>query len=107
MNRYEGMFIFTQSVKTDDVDDALVAVRQEIEKLGGSVDSSTRLGKRTFARPLRKQEAGEYAVVNFRLAGGDLDALRARYKLSEQVLRTQFMRLGDRAGEATRGKSDG
>ena len=93
MNRYEGMFILLGSSEGEEVEAALGRVRAEIEKLGGEVDSTTRLGKRAFARPLKKREAGQYAVLSFRLDGGKLDALRARYKLSEDVLRVQFIRL--------------
>jgi ribosomal protein S6 len=106
------MFIFTDAVKTDDVEQAVGVAREEIEKLGGSVDSTTRLGKRSFARVLKKQDAGQYAVVTFRLESGQLDALRARYRLNEQILRVQFIRLKPGAAEAvatgtTKEKSDG
>jgi len=93
LNRYEGMFIFAADVGADDVDAALEEVTNEIKKLEGEVESATRLGKKSFARPLKKQEAGQYAVVHFRFDGKRLDALRARYKLNEKVLRTQIVRL--------------
>jgi len=88
------MFILSDVVKADDVDEALNSVRAEIERLGGEVDSMTRLGKRVFARPLKKQEAGQYAVSNFSIEAAKLDALRKRFKLMEEVLRVQFVRAG-------------
>ncbi len=100
MNRYEGMFILLGSSEGEEVEAALGRVRAEIEKLGGEVDSTTRLGKRAFARPLKKREGGQYAVVDFHMDGGQLDALRARYKLSEDVLRVQFIRLKEKPEEA-------
>ena len=112
MNRYEGMFIFTDLVKTDDVDAAVIAVREEIEKMDGVVEYSTRLGKRAFARPLRKQESGQYAVVTFTCDGTKLTELSRRYNLMEQILRVQFIKLSDEASvpvpaEATSEKSNG
>jgi ribosomal protein S6 len=102
------MFIFTDAVKTDDVDAAITAVREEIEKLGGEVEYNTRLGKRTFARPLRKQDAGQYAVVTFAFDGARIAELRSRYKLMEQVLRVQFMKLQEKeAVAASDGASNG
>lgn len=100
MNRYEGMYIFSERVKTDDLDAATNKVREVIEAAGGEIESATRIGKRTFARPLQKQEAGQYAVITFRIGGEKLDDLKARYKLSEEVLRVQFIRLEDEAAPA-------
>ena len=50
-------------------------VRMEIEKLGGKLTSSTRLGKREFARPMQKQQGGHYGLIAFRLAGDKEAAL--------------------------------
>lgn len=107
MNRYEGMFIFSDAVKADDVDDAVAKAREEIEKQGGEVESNTRLGKRSFARTLKKQEAGHYAVITFKLAADKIDTLKARYRLNEQVLRCQIIRLSGAEMAAAVEKSDG
>ena len=53
MNKYEAMIIFRENLKDTDWDGAVEAVRAEIEKLGGKLTSSTRRGKRAFARPLQ------------------------------------------------------
>ena len=66
-------------------------MKVELEKLGGTLESSTRLGKRSFARPLRKKKGGIYAVLMFRLEGGQIDALKRRLKLATNVFRAQFM----------------
>jgi ribosomal protein S6 len=57
---YEGLFIFPEMLEDEQLDQAIDAVKTEIEKLGGSLESSTRLGKRSFARPMRKKKAGIY-----------------------------------------------
>ena len=91
MNKYEAMVIFRESLKDTEWDDAVEAVRAEIEKLGGGVTSKTRLGKRDFARPMQKQQSGHYGLVAFRLAGDKVAALQARLKLNEQVFRVQVV----------------
>ena len=93
MTRYEGMFILTDVGKPEEQEDRLGVVREEIEKLGGTVVSTTRLGKRTFVRVLQKQDAGLYAVITFDIDGAQLPALHARYNLSADVIRAQFIRV--------------
>jgi len=92
MNLYEGMFIFPDRFKEEEIDGLLKNARAEIERLGGVVVSTTRLGRRAFARPIRKTNSGHYAVVSFKCGGEQLPMLHARFKLSEDVLRVQVVR---------------
>lgn len=91
MKKYEAMIIFRESLKETDWDAAVDAVRTEIEKLGGHFASCTRLGKREFARPLKKETAGHYALAAFELPGDKVAALQARLKLDEQIFRVQIV----------------
>ncbi len=88
---YEGLFIFPETLEEAQLDQAIDAVKTEIEKLGGTLDSSTKLGKRSFSRPLRKKKAGNYVVIMLRLDGVQLDAFKRRLKLATNVFRSQFM----------------
>ncbi|MDD3275462.1 MAG: 30S ribosomal protein S6 [Kiritimatiellales bacterium] len=88
---YEGLFIFPEILDDAQLDQALEAVKVELEKLDGTLESSTRLGKRTFARPMKKKKGGIYVVIMFRLDGGQIDALKRRLKLATNVFRAQFM----------------
>lgn len=96
MNKYEAMIILADAVKDTAMEDAIGHVRAEIKKLGGEVDSTTRLGKRAFARPLNKKDAGNYVLIVFSIEGGQLKPLQARLKLSEEVFRTQIVRARPR-----------
>lgn len=91
MNKYEAMIIFRENLKDTEWDGAVETVRAEIEKLGGKVTSSTRLGKREFARPMQKQLSGHYGLIAFQLGGDKVSALQARLKLDEQVFRVQVV----------------
>lgn len=91
MNKYEALIIFRESLKETEWDGAVEAVRTEIEKLGGTMSSCTRLGKRDFARPMQKQESGHYGLVAFLLAGDKVGALQARLKLNGDVFRVQVV----------------
>ncbi len=88
---YEGLFIFPETLEEAQLDLSIEAVKAELEKLGGTLESSTRLGKRSFSRPLRKKKAGFYVVIMFRLEGGQISAFKSRLKLATDVFRAQFM----------------
>ena len=94
---YEGFFIFPETLDEGQLDQAIDAVKGEIEKLGGSFENATRLGKRSFARPMKKKKAGIYAILTFRLDGKEIGALKHRLKLSTNVFRAQFMKLDEAA----------
>ncbi|MCU0857078.1 MAG: 30S ribosomal protein S6 [Pontiellaceae bacterium] len=88
---YEGLFIFPETLDEVQLDQAIESVKTELEKLNGVMESSTRLGKRSFARPLSKKKGGNYVVIMFRLDGGRIDAFKHRLKLVTNVFRAQFM----------------
>jgi len=91
VNKYEAMIIFRESLKDADWDGAVDTVRAELEKLGGTMSSCTRLGKREFARPMQKQSSGHYALMAFELDGDKVGPFQARLKLNDDVFRVQVV----------------
>ena len=96
---YEGMFIFPEILDEEGLDQAITGVKRELEKLGGTLESTTRLGKKTFARAMQKKKAGYYVVLMIRLDGLKLDAFKKRLKLATDVFRVQFV-LGEEVEKA-------
>tara|TARA_E500000178_G_scaffold355655_1_gene429097 strand:- start:8339 stop:8683 length:345 start_codon:yes stop_codon:yes gene_type:complete len=90
---YEGLFIFPEALDEAGLDQAIERVKEELEKLGGSLDSSVRMGKKQFARAMKKEKSGYYVVLVFSLAADQVDAFKARLKLSTNVFRHQFSAL--------------
>ncbi|NCD33702.1 MAG: 30S ribosomal protein S6 [Spartobacteria bacterium] len=88
---YEGMFILPKSLNDDAVEEVLLQIRKEIERLDGSFDSCVRLGKKQFARPMAKQDCGYYAIIGFTMEGTSLTSLKAKLKLNDNVFRTQIL----------------
>ena len=72
---YEGLFIFPDVLDEEALDLALGRVKEELELLGGAIESTTRMGKKAFARPLKKQKAGLYVVMMFNIDGTKLDVI--------------------------------
>ncbi|MFA5688478.1 MAG: 30S ribosomal protein S6 [Kiritimatiellales bacterium] len=92
MTLYEGLFIFPETLEEEQLDQSIDLVKVELEKLGGTLGSTTRLGKRSFARPMHKTKAGIYVVIMFRLDGEQISAFKYRLKLVSDVFRAQFMK---------------
>ena len=88
---YEGLFIFPETLDEETLDLAITRVKEELENLGGSLESTTRMGKKNFARPLKKQKAGFYVVLMIKLDGTKLDAFKKRLTLATDVFRSQFV----------------
>ncbi len=88
MKKYEGMFIF-HPVADDQLDDRINKAGAEIARLGGKVGAVTRMGRSSFARPMHKKDAGIYVLVAFELDPLQVDALRKRYRLNEDLIRVQ------------------
>ena len=96
MNTYEGLFIFGQSVQDDRVKDMGTYVRGEIEKLGGTVVQSRDIGRRSFARTMQKTESGVYLAVVFKMEPDKIAPLNARYKMNDELFRSQIVRLDEK-----------
>ena len=92
MRTYEGLFIFPGSFNEEELSKGIEQAKGEIEKLGGKVTGTDTLGRRLFARHLKKRTSGHYAKVRFDFDPTQIDALHKRYALSESVFRVQICR---------------
>jgi small subunit ribosomal protein S6 len=98
MRAYELMVIVD-----GDVDDAKAQSWVKFVKAGGSVHGKPDWwGKRAYAYPINKKEAGYYLVVECVAAGGALDELERQLRLADDIVRHKLIRLPD-AEAARRG----
>jgi len=91
LKNYEALFIFDQSLDEDSVGAALTRVQEEISRQGGSVVDEKRLGRRAFARPMKKRDAGFYVRLTVQMDTAAIRPLLARLKLNEEVFRVQIV----------------
>ncbi|MDD5708530.1 MAG: 30S ribosomal protein S6 [Kiritimatiellae bacterium] len=96
MKKYDALYIFTNAPKDEALDQLVEKVSGEITRLGGQIVGTEMLGKRSFARPMKKRESGVYVRVRFEIAPGQIQALKARYALSEEVFRMQILAVDER-----------
>jgi ribosomal protein S6 len=83
--------IFLSTAKEDFLEKNIERIRGEIAKLNGSVQDVQALGLRAFARPLKKKDAGIYTRIRFSMEPANVNPLRARLKLNEDIFRAQIV----------------
>lgn len=96
MNKYEAMFIFPDAFSEEQLDNAVDKVKSEIEKVGGTIQSAIRLGRRTFAREMAKTQAGQYVVITFELVSKEVESLKSNLRFNEDIFRMQIFRVEDK-----------
>ncbi len=96
MKKYDGLYIFAGLAKDENVDTLVEKVKGEITRLHGTILTADVLGKRTFARPMHKQENGIYVRIRFELDPEQIKALTDRYHLVEEVFRVQILAVDER-----------
>ena len=96
MKKYDALYIFVGIAKDDALEANLEKALSEVTRLGGNVLAKDSLGKRGFARPMRKRENGVYVKVRFELDPLKVDELVNRYHLVEEVFRVQILAVDER-----------
>ncbi len=96
MKKYDALYIFVNSPKDEALDKLVEKVGGEITRLGGHLIGSETLGKRNFARPMRKRDSGVYIRIRFEIAPDKITALRARYAILEEVFQVQILAVDER-----------
>ena len=96
MKKYDALYIFVNAAREDAIEPLLEKVSGDITRLGGNVLGSELLGKKTFARVMKKKDAGVYVRVRFELDPSKVAELRARYALNDEIFRVQILAVDDR-----------
>ncbi len=96
MRAYELMVIVDGDVEDPKAQSWVKFVSDEIAKAGGSLHGRPNWwGKRAFAYPINKKEAGYYMVVECLADGGALDELERQLRLADDIVRHKLIRLPD------------
>ena len=96
MKKYDALYIFVGIAKDDALEAYLEKALAEVTRLGGNVLAKDSLGKRGFARPMGKRDAGVYVKVRFEFDPSKIDELVKRYQLVEEVFRVQILAVDER-----------
>jgi small subunit ribosomal protein S6 len=96
MKKYDGLYIFAGSARDEVLDKMVEAAIAEITNHSGNILSTEVLGKKTFARPMKKRDNGVYVKIRFEIDPAAIEKLTKRYKLIEDVFRVQFLAVDER-----------
>ena len=96
MKKYDALYIFVNAPKDEGLDHLIERVGAELTRLGGQLIGSESLGKRNFARPMKKRESGVYIRIRFEMDPDKVAALRARYAIMEEVFRVEVLSVDER-----------
>ena len=99
MKTYDALYIFVGIAKDDVLDANLEKALAEVTRVGGNVVAKEVLGRRPFARPMKKRENGVYVKVRLELDPAKVDELVNRYHLVEEVFRVQILAVDARREE--------
>lgn len=88
---YDGLFVFNAADTEEALEPLLSRVRSELVRLDGEVVSEDIQGRRAFARPIRKKDHGVYVRIRFQMEPGQIETLRKRYRLMDNLLRAQIL----------------
>jgi len=94
LTTYEGLFVFPERLQDQEIEEARQSVVADLERYGAKLLGSRTLGRRTFARPIKKMRAGVYVRMVFEINGQEIAALRQRLKLNDTLIRAQIT-VGD------------
>ncbi len=96
MKQYDALYIFTGVSRDEALQANLDKALAEVTRLGGELVGQNTLGKRAFARPMKKRDTGVYVKVRFSIEPSALKELVNRYRLVEEVFRVQILAVDDR-----------
>lgn len=99
MKKYEGLFIFTQSMDDKALDEKLEKVRGEMTRLGGTVLDTAKWGRQSFSRHMGNKDSGLYALLAFELDPAKVAVLSERFRLNEEIFRAQIVLAPRKAPE--------
>ena len=98
--KYEALFIFAGNVKDESLDKVIEQSTTEIEKLGGTIDKTDPLGRRTFARTMQKHDHGVYVKFLFTIDPEQVGKIQSRFQHNDDCFRLQIVSRNERVESA-------
>ncbi len=95
MKPYEALFILSETVRDENVEEFAAKIRAEIERAGGVIEQTLPMGRRSFASALKKREGGFYLRIDFMIEPDKLSVIQSRTKLNEDIFRMQIVGVAE------------
>lgn len=96
--QYELLYIVSSSYTDEDVGKVEGTVKALIEKVGGRIVETKRLGKFRFAYPIKKNRHGHYVLTYVEMEPATVAKLDEALRMSGEVLRHIILRADEAGG---------
>jgi small subunit ribosomal protein S6 len=100
VNVYEGMYILDSNRYARDPASVSSQIPEMIQKLGGEMLASRLWEERRLAYPVDGHRKGTYWLTYFKLDSSQLPGLNRQCQLSDNILRTLFLKVDPRIADA-------
>ena len=92
MNKYEVLYIISADETEEKREEIIKKFSSYVESKGGVVSGVDKWGMKKLANDINFKSEGFYVLMNFELAGKDVDSLKQIMTINESVVRVQIVR---------------
>lgn len=92
MNKYEVLYIISVDTPDEKREEIIKKVSSYVESKGGTVSGTDKWGVKKLAYPINFKSEGYYVLMNFELAGSEVDGLKKLMTINESIVRVQIVR---------------
>ena len=97
MKKYELLTIYKPNLDTEEVDKNLEKFDSEVAEMGGKIESRDKMGRRKLAYDIQKSRDGFFVNTILSLPADKVADLKRSLKLNDNVLRTMFLEVSEKA----------
>lgn len=98
---YEVLYIVRPDLEKAQLEQTITKFQKSVNESGGQVVTTDEWGMRLLAYPIKRFDKGYYVLMEFTGTPDHVKKLEERFKLDENVLRYQIVRLSHRATVTT------
>ena len=92
MNKYELLYIISSSVTEEQREAVISKIKALIEKNGGEIAGTDKLGMKKFAYPIDFKNEGYYVLVNFSAKAEAVAVITNAMNITEEIVRQMIIR---------------
>ena len=92
MNKYELLYIISSNASEEQREAEISKIKALIEKNGGEIDGTEKLGMKKFAYPIDFKNEGFYVLVNFTAKAEAIAPITNAMNITENVVRQMIIR---------------
>jgi small subunit ribosomal protein S6 len=96
MNVYENIVILNAALNDEEVEAAIIKIKDIITNHGGEILKVNIWGKRKLAYEIKKQKKGVYILLCYKTSPATIKKLMEFYKVFDTVIKYMIIKLGSK-----------